>query len=113
MRWTRRPPTPASYERSGPTAASARPSCSRTAPSPASNRLSAAGKGDCVMRVPRGRIVLFTASLFLALSGLPFGAMGADLHPPATRAEAIKEQFASVEVNDPYRWLEDQKAPET
>jgi prolyl oligopeptidase len=65
------------------------------------------------MRVSRGRIVLFTASFSLALSGLPFGARGAELHPPATRAEAIKEKFASVEVSDPYRWLEDQKAPET
>ena len=65
------------------------------------------------MRVPRGRIVLFTASFFLALSGLPFGAMGADLHPPTTRAEGVKQAFGSVEVSDPYRWLEDQKAPET
>jgi prolyl oligopeptidase len=65
------------------------------------------------MRVPRGRIVLFTASFFLALSGFPIGALGAELHPPATRAEAIKEKFSSVEVSDPYRWLEDQKAPET
>src|SRR6202040_4201994 len=39
--------------------------------------------------------------------------VGADLHPPATRAEAVKETFGSVEVSDPYRWLEDQKAPET
>src|SRR6185369_6991378 len=68
---------------------------------------------EIVMRVPRGRIVLFTAGFFLALSGLPIGAPGADLHPPATRAEAVKEKFASVEVSDPYRWLEDQKAPET
>jgi prolyl oligopeptidase len=65
------------------------------------------------MRVPRGRIALLTAGFFLALSGLPLGAPGADLHPPATRAEGIKEAFGSVEVSDPYRWLEDQKAPET
>jgi prolyl oligopeptidase len=65
------------------------------------------------MRVPRGRIVRFTASFSLALLVVPFWAVGADLHPPATRAEAVKETFGSVEVSDPYRWLEDQKAPET
>ena len=65
------------------------------------------------MRVGNGRSALFTAGLSLALLGLQPAANGADLHPPATRAEAIKEKFASVEVSDPYRWLEDQKAPET
>jgi prolyl oligopeptidase len=63
------------------------------------------------MRTRRGRTILFTASL--ALASLPFGAAGADLHPPATRTEAVKEKFGSVEVSDPYRWLEDQKAPDT
>ena len=53
------------------------------------------------MRVGNGRIVLFTAGLSLALLGLQPAANGADLHPPATRAEAIKEKFASVEVSDP------------
>jgi prolyl oligopeptidase len=66
-----------------------------------------------MMRVGNGRIVLVAAGLSLALLGFQPAANGADLHPPATRAEAIKETFASVEVSDPYRWLEDQKAPET
>jgi prolyl oligopeptidase len=65
------------------------------------------------MRVPRGRIGLFTVSVSLALLGLPSRAAGGELHPPTTRAEGVKETFGSVEVSDPYRWLEDQKAPET
>src|SRR4029078_11700877 len=41
------------------------------------------------------------------------GASAPSLHPPETKAESVKEAFGSVEVSDPYRWLEDQKAPET
>ena len=65
------------------------------------------------MRIPRGRVVLLAASASLALFSLPSRATGEDLHPPTTRAESVKEAFGSVEVSDPYRWLEDQKAPET
>lgn len=66
-----------------------------------------------MMRAPRGRIALFTAMLSLALLGLQAVAPGGDLQPPKTRAESVKESFGSVEISDPYRWLEDQKAPET
>jgi prolyl oligopeptidase len=33
--------------------------------------------------------------------------------PPPSRAEAVKETIHGVEVADPFRWLEDQKSPET
>jgi prolyl oligopeptidase len=65
------------------------------------------------MRVLHGRIALLTAALSLALVGLQSAATGGDLRPPKTRTEGVKEPFGSVEISDPYRWLEDQKAPET
>src|SRR6266508_5673697 len=59
-----------------------------------------------------GRTALFTASLSLALLGLqadtPRGG-----HPPSTRAGDVKESFGNIEIADPYRWLEEQTAPET
>jgi prolyl oligopeptidase len=33
--------------------------------------------------------------------------------PPATRRDDVKEVLHGVEIVDPYRWLEDQQAPET
>lgn len=33
--------------------------------------------------------------------------------PPATRTDNVKETLHGVELVDPYRWLEDQKSPET
>ena len=33
-------------------------------------------------------------------------------HPPATRREQVSDTLHGVEVRDPYRWLEDVKAPE-
>ncbi len=61
---------------------------------------------------PHGRTALFTASLSLALLGLqsdtPRGG-----HPPSTRAGDVKESFGNIEIADPYRWLEEQTAPET
>src|SRR6185369_1990661 len=67
-------------------------------------------KGGRVMRA-RMRIVLFAASV--SLVALPSRSIGGELHPPATKADGVKDTFGSVEVRDPYRWLEDQKAPET
>src|SRR6266542_317247 len=65
-----------------------------------------------MMPTPHGRIALFTASLCLALLGLqsdtPRGGQ-----PPTTRAGDVREPFGNVEIADPYRWLEEQNAPET
>lgn len=33
--------------------------------------------------------------------------------PPKTRVDQVKEDFHGTEIIDPYRWLEDQKSPET
>jgi len=33
--------------------------------------------------------------------------------PPPTRREAVTDHLHGVEIEDPYRWLEDQKSPET
>ena len=33
--------------------------------------------------------------------------------PPETRRDALVEMLHGVAVDDPYRWLEDQQAPET
>ena len=33
--------------------------------------------------------------------------------PPATRTDNVAETLHGVELVDPYRWLEDQKSPET
>jgi prolyl oligopeptidase len=65
-----------------------------------------------MIRTRHGRIALFTASLSLALLGLQSEAPRGN-HPPSTRAGDVKESFGPVEIADPYRWLEDQKAPET
>jgi protease II len=65
-----------------------------------------------MMPTPHGRIVLFTASLSLALLGLQSDTPSGG-HPPSTRAGDVKESFGNVEIADPYRWLEEQNAPET
>jgi protease II len=33
--------------------------------------------------------------------------------PPKTRTDDVKEVLHGTEIVDPYRWLEDQKSPET
>src|SRR5262249_18331056 len=35
------------------------------------------------------------------------------LIPPSTRADNVTETLHGVKITDPYRWLEDQKSPET
>lgn len=44
---------------------------------------------------------------------LPAALLQASLTPPATRADDLVDQVHGVPVPDPYRWLEDQNAPET
>ncbi|HKA35174.1 MAG TPA: S9 family peptidase, partial [Thermoanaerobaculia bacterium] len=56
------------------------------------------------------------------LLGIPAGALllgalaaspATDRQPPKTKADDIRDTYGSVQVADPYRWLEDQKSPET
>jgi prolyl oligopeptidase len=54
----------------------------------------------------------------LALSGLavtanPGTAQERMPKPPPTRREEVRETLHGTEITDPYRWLEDQKSPET
>src|SRR5687767_13244240 len=53
-------------------------------------------------------------SLLLA-AGLPALAGAAEQAPPRpkTRIDPVRETLHGVELADPYRWLEDQKSPET
>ncbi len=59
-------------------------------------------------------------AIWAALCVLLLAALGAAQNPtttpsapPPTRADNVKEVLHGVEVVDPYRWLEDQNAPET
>ena len=61
---------------------------------------------------------LLPATLVLALAAgslaaQPQSAPAIASRPPATRADEVKDAYGATEVADPYRWLEDQKAPET
>ncbi len=52
----------------------------------------------------------------LAVPGRGLRAQGdesAPKTPPSTRTDNVKEVLHGVEITDPYRWLEDQDAPET
>lgn len=64
------------------------------------------------------RSTLMARSLvWLALFGilwLPVVAQAADVNaPPPTRVEVVRDTLHGVVIEDPYRWLEDQEAPET
>ncbi|HTO75425.1 MAG TPA: prolyl oligopeptidase family serine peptidase [Thermoanaerobaculia bacterium] len=48
-----------------------------------------------------------------AVLGIAAAASGIAAGPPATRKDDVKEIVQGVEIADPYRWLEDQKSPET
>src|SRR5262245_60604501 len=54
----------------------------------------------------------FPSPLALALLALPLSAADAG-KPPETRRQSIVDKIHGVDVADPYRWLEDQQAPET
>ncbi len=64
------------------------------------------------------RSTLMARSLiWVALFGilwLPAVAQPADVNgPPPTRVEVVRDTLHGVVIEDPYRWLEDQEAPET
>ena len=51
------------------------------------------------------------AALLALLAGVT--AADAPKKPPQTKSDIVKETLHGVEIADPYRWLEDQKSPET
>jgi prolyl oligopeptidase len=51
-------------------------------------------------------LVFLLAVSALALADAPKG-------PPPTKTDNVKDTLHGVEITDPYRWLEDQKSPET
>jgi prolyl oligopeptidase len=57
------------------------------------------------------RLRIAFALSFVALV-LPLGAQG-PARPPSTKTEPVADVYGGVSVADPYRWLEDQNAPET
>ena len=48
-----------------------------------------------------------------SLAGQSLSAPAIEARPPATRSEEVKDAYGATTVADPYRWLEDQKSPET
>ena len=59
--------------------------------------------------VGRAPVVLLTIA---ALSGCAAEEPGVNVPPPPTERREIVETLHGVEIRDPYRWLEDQDAPE-
>ncbi len=50
---------------------------------------------------------------FLAFACLSCSGPAIQPEPPVSRVEAVTDTLHSVEITDPYRWLEDQESPET
>src|SRR5262245_7210568 len=65
------------------------------------------------MRAERSWSRRTATALAAALSLVPVLRAAEGPKPPETRREGVVETLHGVEVADPYRWLEDQKAPET
>ncbi|MEO8191737.1 MAG: prolyl oligopeptidase family serine peptidase [Acidobacteriota bacterium] len=57
--------------------------------------------------------ILLAAISRFAAGQAPAAAAPEALRPPETRADTVREVYGRVTINDPYRWLEDQNAPET
>ena len=62
------------------------------------------------------RSIRSTPMLLMVALAFPLAAAGQDGHnhkAPPTRMDEAKDSYGTVTVPDPYRWLEDQKSPET
>ena len=63
-----------------------------------------------------GKSLKARAWIWVALLGLlcaPLAQAGVATGPPPTRVEVVRDTLHGVVIEDPYRWLEDQEAPET
>jgi prolyl oligopeptidase len=61
-------------------------------------------------RLPKFLLGVSAGALLL---GLLAASPASDSQPPKTKAEDTRDSYGPVQVADPYRWLEDQKSPET
>jgi prolyl oligopeptidase len=73
------------------------------------------GFGRRIAGLPYGFKTLSIALLFgsLAAAGSGFAQNDSSKCPPPARVDDVKDTYGSTVVADPYRWLEDQKSPET
>src|SRR3984893_3119612 len=65
------------------------------------------------MILPIARRLVPAALTALAVSFSISASPPESTQPPETRVEDVVETRGGVEIHDPYRWLEDQNAPET
>jgi prolyl oligopeptidase len=61
------------------------------------------------MKIHRARVLL----ALLVATSVTAGIAARQTKPPPTRKEPVVDRLHGVDVPDPYRWLEDQQAPET
>jgi len=63
--------------------------------------------------VKKRRLIVSTLATFVALAALSFAASAQQIEYPGTRKVDQVDTYFGVQVADPYRWLEDENAPET